>query len=204
MNQQGYKHSGGDWGVVLMNNYRKQLDRLFVEYEHARRRVKEESTALEKAKEEVAAVLEAQKLVQGVAEAVQNQAHKRIASVVTRCLQAVFGEEAYEFRINFEQKRGKTEARLAFVRGDVQVDPCDGAGGGAVDVGAFALRLACLVLSRPQRRRLLVLDEPWKHLSREFRPRMRELVMSLAKEMSVQFIIVTHSTEFCMGKVVEV
>lgn len=182
---------------------RTRLDRLLSEYEHAKRQVGEEARTLEKSRERVADVLEAQKLVQGVAEAVQHQAHQRIASVVSRCLETVFGDDAYEFRINFEQKRGKTEARLLFVRDGVEMDPTDACGGGVVDLAATSLRLACLILSRPQRRRLLVLDEPWKHLSAEYRPAMRELVVALSKEMGIQFIIVTHSSEFRIGKVVE-
>lgn len=182
---------------------RKKLDRFLQDYQHAKRSAKEEAVVLEEAKQHVANVLEAQRLVQGVAEAVQHQAHQRIASVVSRCLEAVFGEEAYAFKIHFEQKRGKTEARLAFVRGDIEVAPCDGAGGGVVDVAAFALRLACLILSRPQRRRLLVLDEPFRFLSREYRPRVRDLLLTLSREMGAQIIMVTHAEDLVTGKVVE-
>lgn len=188
-----------------MKEARRKLDRLLQNYEHAKRRATEEAVVLEEAKQHVVHVLEAQKLVQGVAEAVQHQAHARIASVVSRCLEAVFGEgEAYEFRINFEQKRGRTESHLAFVRGDVVVDPCDGAGGGVVDVASFALRLACLALSRPQRRRLLVLDEPFRFLSREFRPRVRDLLLTLSREMKVQLIVVTHAEDLICGKVIRI
>ena len=71
--------------------------------------------------------------------------------------------------INFLQKRGKTEAELVFVRDGKELSPTDGAGLGACDVAAFSLRAAAICLSRPGRRRLLVLDEPFKHLSEEYR-----------------------------------
>ena len=147
---------------------------------------------------------QAQKILQAAAEAVQQQAHRRLASVVTRCLKAVFGEEdAYEFRIRFEQKRGKTEAQLLFARDGMEVDPVDAAGGGVIDVAAFALRTACLLLTVPPKRRLLVLDEPFKMLSRTYRARVRQLLITLAEEMSLQIIMVTHSEELIAGKVVE-
>lgn len=144
---------------------------------------------------------EAQRTVQIVANGVQQQAQGRIAGVVSRCLSSVF-DEPYEFRIVFEQKRGRTEARLVFVRNDVEVDPMTAAGGGVVDVAAFALRLSCILLSRPRVRRLMVLDEPFKFVSEEYRVRVRQLLESLAKELQFQFIMVTHIKELETGHVV--
>ncbi len=83
------------------------------------------------------------------------------------------------------------------------MDPTASVGGGVVDVASFALRLACLLLASPKRRRLLCLDEPFKHLSENYRPAVRELIEVLAREMDVQFIIVTHSNELKIGKVIE-
>lgn len=188
---------------IDLNYLRQTLTRHQADHDHARRAVADEKKALAEAKGRLENAAEAQKLLQGVAEAVQQQAHRQIAAVVSRCLEAVFDEEAYEFVIRFVQKRGKTEAELLFRREGIEVSPVDAAGGGVVDVASFALRLACLILARPSRRKLLVLDEPWKHLSADYRPAMRELVLTLAKELGVQFIIVTHSDEFRMGEVIE-
>lgn len=147
-----------------------------------------------------AAAVEAQKIVQAIAEAIQQEAHGRIAGVVSRCLAAVF-EDPYEFRIVFEQSRGRTEARLVFARDGVEVNPIDSSGGGVVDVAAFALRLSCLMLSRPARRRVVVMDEPFRFVSKAYRPAVAMLLMQLAKELQVQFIIVTHFPELAIGKV---
>lgn len=136
-----------------------------------------------------------------MAQTVQEKAHEQIAGVVTRCLEAVF-EEPYEFRIVFEKKRGKTEARLTFFRDGHELDPMDQSGLGVVDVGAFALQLSDLLLRRPRRRKLLVMDEPFRHLSRDNAERVRDLLLTLSKEMSVQFVMVTHSEELAVGKVV--
>jgi hypothetical protein len=61
-----------------------------------------------------------------------------------------------------------------------------------------------LCLRRPASRRLLVLDEPWKHLSENYRPAARKLIEMLSEQMQVQFLIVTHSKEFEIGKVVRI
>lgn len=146
---------------------------------------------------------DAHRLIRDAAQIVQQRAHARIAETVGRCLSAVF-EEPYKFNIAFEQKRGRTEASLTFERDGYVVDPLSQAGGGVVDVSSFALRLASLMASRPARRRLLVLDEPFKHLSPEFRHAVRFLLESLAAELDVQMIIVTHDPLLKqMGKVVE-
>lgn len=146
---------------------------------------------------------EVQKILQEVAATVQAKAHARIARLVARCLGAVF-TEPYEFEIEFEQKRGRTEARLVFKRGVNEVDPLNASGGGVVDVCSFALRLAALVASRPARRKVLIMDEPFKHLSREYRPAVRGLLEGLAMELGMQFIIVTHDPALQIGKVVEI
>lgn len=185
-------------------DYRRLLTPLLAEQAHALRTCQEEEERLHEAQAQERAARQAQELVQSVAEQIQNQVHAQLASIVSRCLTTVFGDDAYGFRINFVKRRGKTEAELLFVRNGQDIDPLRAAGGGAVDVAAFALRLACLLLLRPKKRRLLVLDEPFRFVSREYRPRVRVLLEELARELEVQFLMVTHSKELVCGKVIQI
>jgi hypothetical protein len=143
----------------------------------------------------------AQALAQRVAERVQHQAHKQLATLVTRCI-ALF-DEPYTFRITFTRARGRTEAHLNFRRDGVEVDPIEAAGLGVVDVAALALRVTSLLLS--QGRRVLILDEPLKWVSErgDYRERCRALLEALARELQVQFILVTHDPLLTCGKVVD-
>jgi ABC-type cobalamin/Fe3+-siderophores transport system ATPase subunit len=50
---------------------------------------------------------------------------------------------------------------------------------------------------------LLVLDEPCRHLSRDYQSRVRDLFLALADECGVQIVFVTHSDEMACGKVVD-
>lgn len=181
---------------------RRVADARMAALETARSVLTREESALSAAKERVADAEEAQKVCQIVAQSSQQQANERIATIVTRSLAAVF-PDPYEFRITFEQKRGRTEARLSFVRDGVEVSPMDAAGGGMVDVAAFALRLSCVLLAQPPLRRVMVLDEPFKFVSREHRSKLRALITALSSELSVQFIIVTHIPELEMGALVD-
>jgi DNA repair exonuclease SbcCD ATPase subunit len=85
----------------------------------------------------------------------------------------------------------------------MEVDPITASGGGIIDVASFALRLACLCLSKPPLRRVMVMDEPFKFVSEQYRARLVELLERLAKDMGVQFIMVTHIKELEIGKVIQ-
>jgi DNA repair exonuclease SbcCD ATPase subunit len=173
-------------------------------YNVANQTLKNQKSVLRTSKINIKTCEESQQILQEIAQQVQQTAHKKIASVVSRCLAAVF-DDPYQFKIEFEKKRGRTEARLTFVQGDEERAPLKGSGGGYADIAAFALRLACMVLSKPRRRRVLVLDEPFRHLhSAKYRERARNLLETLSHEMDVQIILVTGVDQLRMGKVVEI
>lgn len=193
-----------------LTSLRRLADRVLSEYRHACKTVREEEGLLEEVKTLEQDTAQAQKVVQTVAQMVQEQAHDKISKIVSRCLGTVF-DDPYDFKIIFEQKRGKTEARPVFYRNGEEVDPRDGAGGGVLDVAALGLQVGCLLLCNPPRRRLLVLDEPFKHLSRDdyddgvdYASRIKKLLEALSQDLGIQFIIVTHWKAMRTGKVIEI
>lgn len=134
-------------------------------------------------------------------EQVQERYHGQIMEIVTYCLREVFGQDAYEFKIAFVQKRNQVEASLMFERDGELFDPLRAAGGGVLAVACFALRLAVIYLTKQSIRPIMVLDEPFGQLSVEYRERMAALLHELAERFGFQFLIVTHSEEFEMGKI---
>lgn len=168
-----------------------------------RGRLEDLGEALEQSGERAKALDRLHAVFQDAAAGVERSAHARITRIVGMCLSAVF-DEPYEFDILFEAKRGKTEARLVFKRNGMVIgSPMDASGGGVLDVASFALRLASVVLSLPRKRRILILDEPFRFVSERYRPRVAELLERVAVEHGVQIVMVTHVREFRIGRVVE-
>ena len=188
-------------------DYRKRIDSLLVEYNHARRSVSDERSANANARSAFASASLALEITTNIALSVQRLAGAQIERIVTRCLSAVFGPDVYAFRVVWESKRNKTEARLVLVRDGYEFDPLREEAGGVLDVAAFGLRLSAIMLTRPPLRRVMILDEPFTSIrGREYRERIRDLVVQLAEELDVQFIInidIESFPEFMAGKIIE-
>ena len=148
------RRTGAPLGSVLAE-YRKAINKKLQEATAAKARYDHAATSAAELAEQEADCREALALAQTVAQQVQEQAHRKIADVVSQSLEAIF-EEPYDFQIKFEQKR-----------------------------------------------RLLILDEPFSHLSAGYCPRMRALINKLAEELDVQFAMVTHQEELKTGTVIE-
>lgn len=178
------------------------VSRIRSDVEHLDRRSVEIEQTLEQEQETHQAAKEAQEILQHISQAVQQRAHQKICEVVSSCLSTVF-DNPYEFHIVFERKRGRTEASLRFRRNGLDVDPMSSSGGGMIDVAAFALRVACLMLHRPKLSKVVILDEPFKFVSEQYRDNVRRMLESLSEDLKVQIIQVTHIDELKTGEIIE-
>jgi hypothetical protein len=135
-------------------------------------------------------ISEARELLATVALETQEQLRYHISEIVTLAMDAVL-DDPYELEVDFVPKRGKTECELWFSRDGERMKPMDATGGGAVDIGAFALRIALWTLKANKTRNTLVLDEPFKHLRGE-RPNKRaiQMVKEISQKIGLQIIMV--------------
>jgi len=121
----------------------------------------------------------------------QQQLSFHISDITSLALEAVFSYP-YKLIVEFIQRRNKTECDLYFDRDGNRMEPLLASGGGAVDVAAFALRIASWSMQRPKSRNVIILDEPFKHLKGV---RENILVLDMVKEISnklgVQIIMVS-------------
>lgn len=137
----------------------------------------------------------ARAIMQLVAKETQEQLEYKISELVSLALSAIF-DNPYELVLNYEIKRGKTEADLLFKRGENLIKPLLASGGGTVDVAAFGLRVAIYSLKSQKTRNTIVLDEPFRFLSKQHQEKASQLLSELSKKLNIQFIMVTHNQEF--------
>ena len=136
---------------------------------------------------------EAREILRNVGLRTQTQLSYHISDITSLALEAVF-PDPYELVAEFVQRRNKTECDLYFTRRGSRTDPEDASGGGAVDVAAFALRVAAWSMQNPKRRSVMILDEPLKFLSDDMQEQASQMLKELSTRLGIQFIIVTHET----------
>lgn len=157
------------------------LDQQIAETKKTVRRIKHDMINIEHARV----------VIQKVAQQTQKQLEYHISELVSLALQSIF-PEPYSMKLQFELKRGRSEAALLFEKDGSVVDPILSSGGGPIDVASFALRVCVLTIHRPNLRRTIVLDEPFRFVSRDLQEKAGDLLCELSKKLNLQFIVVTH------------
>jgi DNA repair exonuclease SbcCD ATPase subunit len=159
----------------------KEVDVIALEVKHLARKMRQHEQAIA--------------IIREVGLSTQQQLQYHISSIVTLALDAVLQHDTYEFKVEFLQRRNKMECDLYFERAGNKVDPLTASGGGAVDVAAFALRIASWSMRKPHTRAVIVLDEPFRFLSVDYQPYASMMIKELSERLGIQFIIVTHEKE---------
>jgi len=138
-------------------------------------------------------LLKVQVLFQKAAEMTQKQLEFHISGLVSTALAAVW-DDPYEFKVEFIQRRGKTEADLWLIRNGSKIKPLDASGGGVVDILSIALRMAFWSLTK-ETRPLLILDEPFKHLSNNLQSKASAMLRMISKKLKLQILMISHIEE---------
>lgn len=131
-------------------------------------------------------------LLQTVAKETQEQLRFQIEDITQLAIDSCFPKE-YTFRVEFELKRGRTEARIFLLKNGYEVDPMTDNGGGLVDLLSFSLRFSAWSLSKSAP--VVIMDEPFKWLD----PARKRMAFAILKELSIrlklQVIAVTYDSE---------
>lgn len=141
-------------------------------------------------------ILEAQELLQQTAQKTQSRLSFHISNFISSSLEAIWGEDAYTFSMEFIEKRNKTEVSMLLhtPEGDVSLDSLNNVrgGGGVLDIVAFGLRIALWSL-QSQKQKVMILDQPLSNLDQEHLPKAGELIKELSDKLGIQFIIINHN-----------
>lgn len=133
----------------------------------------------------------AREIVRKVAVQTQSQLSYNISEISTLAIESVITKDPYKLVIDFVERRNKTECDIMFEREGNKIDPYS-AGGGAIDIAAFALRVSSWTMKRPQFDNVLILDEPFKHLKgSEANTRMLQMVKEISEKLGLQIIMVS-------------
>lgn len=169
-----------------------------------REKLKKDREELEKAKQDEQLYTDVSNLLIKTSMSIQEKTTERIAKIVTDMYQYVFLTED-RFVIKIDKKRSTPVASFyieTVKNGEtLLLDPLTADGGGKVDVISLGLRLAALLLYKPQLNRVLFLDEPLRFLSssttssKPYRLRAVEFLKKIAMQYGIQVIAVTHDEE---------
>lgn len=116
----------------------------------------------------------------------------KIEKLVTYGLQDIF-EEDIEFKIDFDVKRNKLWAEFYIIKNGMK-EKLQNQGGGIINVVSFLLRVLFIKLLGLEP--VLVLDEAFSMVSRNYIPRLVYFIKKINKDLGIQLIIVSHHPEF--------
>lgn len=176
--------------MMNLQQHRNKVEQIKGQRKQIERDLSSLNSSLKSLKRDIINTEQAQVILQTVAKQTQQELEYHISELVTLALESVF-EDPYEFKIEFVEKRGKTEAELWFVKDEEKLDPKISSGGGVIDVCSFALRIALWNLKKPKSRNTLILDEPFKHLKGfEENVKVIQMIKLLSEKLGLQIIMV--------------
>lgn len=134
--------------------------------------------------------VQAREIIKQVGLKTQQQLQYHIGEITSMALKSIF-KEPYELKVAFVERRNTTECDLLFVRDGEDIEPKEASGVGAMDVAAFALRIASWSMETPRSNNVIILDEPFKHL-KGYSENLKviEMVKQLSEKLNLQIIMV--------------
>lgn len=133
--------------------------------------------------------------LQGMEQVWQRKFQKSTETIVSEGLSLVFGQDL-QLKIKPSTKADMSAVEFVLVKDGQEEDIMEGQGGGYIGIIAFLLRVLLIVASQPLLRRILVMDEPFAHVSPEFRHPLAEMAAALIDRLGFQVIMVTQEREY--------
>lgn len=117
-------------------------------------------------------------------------------NTVTFALKSIYQAD-YRFQLEFTQRGnlGELNFKLKSPENEGYLDLEDCAAGGSFDIVSLALRFVLLQVMSPRVEGFILLDEPTKQLSRNYRTAEYAFYQAMAEKLNRQLIIITHSEE---------
>lgn len=145
-------------------------------------------------------------ILQKLSERQRSTAKSRLEELGTQALQYSMGDN-YRMEIDLSDSRKRPQASLFVVDDskELKTNPLEDNGGGIVDIISIALRLVILQTYEPAIDGPIILDEPFKMVSKEYVPMLSDFLKKISNDFGRQIIMVTHNeflAESCETRVV--
>ena len=138
---------------------------------------------------------EAGMVLEKLSEKQRLEACEKLEGLCTFALQYSMSDDL-EAKIEVTRLRGKPAAQLYIVnkKTGVMSTPIDSNGGGIVDIVSTALRyIVAEVWTDPEIDGPIILDEAYKHLSKEYTPLIADFLKKISVDFDRQTIMSTHN-----------
>ena len=128
----------------------------------------------------------------------EHSIRRHIERILKDVSKTLFGEDTFEFRFIRRKLRNQQEVHIYKVQtkdGESYQIPISATAGGSRDIVDALIRI--LVLKNfPEDKRVLVLDEPMKNLSKDLQRDFFSFIARLCREFKIQIIMITHEPEY--------
>ena len=181
-----------------LNDIRTIIDNKKGQLSHINKQIDKAKKQIDIDEDNLIYAQEAQLILQIVARETQESLEYRLNELVSLAQLAIFQDDAYNLAIEFEIKRGKTEAKPMFEKDGKKRRPMFGTGFGAIDTAALVLRptLWALEVDNKKKRNTFIYDEPIRHLNdptQKLHRRAADMIKNISKQLNIQIIIVTQN-----------
>ncbi len=135
-------------------------------------------------------------LVTKVGEEIQGEFGDQLSALVTSCLNIVFIDDVYEFKVVFETKRNSTSVRFDLTKNGKTQGLMDSSGGGVINIVTIGLRFAMYSMSHDKSRNCLIIDEGFGALrGSDNVKRVYEMLDTISKSLGLQLIMINNANE---------
>lgn len=132
--------------------------------------------------------------IQKIAFEQRQEVKQKVQRLITSCLQQVY-DDSYSVQFNYGIKGSKTSVDIILVRkckdGMTVRRGIQGIGGGVADSISLPLKLIVL-LNDKQFDKILVTDQPGKHLDLQRVPRFANFIKRISEQLGIQIIMSSH------------
>jgi len=185
-----------DYLKTGLSELKSKIDKLLGEKDLLSSQVQDYETKIKDLKDGIEVIEKAIEVLDLAQREITNEMKEGFESIVTYALQYILGED-YSFKLEFGRHGALQEMNFNIISPslDSPADPLDTAGGGALDIVSLALRVSILELHKPKIQGPIILDESFKHLSRQYLESAGRFLKAISEKIGRQIIIITHKNE---------